>query len=46
MIHLLLDAAPAGAGGGMGGMIFMLVAIFVIMWFFMVRPAEAPKEDS
>ncbi len=40
MIHLLLDAAPAGAGGGMGGMIFMLVAIFVIMWFFMVRPQQ------
>lgn len=24
----------------MGGMIFMLVAIFVIMWFFMVRPQQ------
>jgi preprotein translocase subunit YajC len=24
----------------MGGMIFMLIAIFVIMWFFMVRPQQ------
>ena len=36
-----MAAAPQPGGStGMGGMIFMLVAIFVIMWFFMVRPQQ------
>ncbi len=33
-------AAQAAQQGGFGGMIFMLVAIFVIMYFFMVRPQQ------
>lgn len=41
MTSLLLAAAPQQNGStGMGGMIFMLIAIFVIMWFFMVRPQQ------
>ena len=41
MTSLLLAAAPQQNGPtGMGGMIFMLIAIFVIMWFFMVRPQQ------
>lgn len=41
MTSLLLAAAPQPNGStGMGGMIFMFVAIIVIMWFFMVRPQQ------
>lgn len=35
----LFLAAQAQQGGGLG-MIVMLVAIFVIMWLFMVRPQQ------
>lgn len=38
MTSLLLAAQQTQ--GGFGGMIFMLIAIFVIMWFFMVRPQQ------
>lgn len=30
----------AQGGGSFGSMIFMLIAIFVIMWLFMVRPQQ------
>lgn len=41
MTSLLLAAAPQQNGStGMGGMIFILIACFVIMWFFMVRPQQ------
>lgn len=40
MTSLLLAAQAAQSGTGFGGMIFMLIAIFVIMWFFMVRPQQ------
>ncbi|MFC2759461.1 preprotein translocase subunit YajC [Hallella multisaccharivorax] len=40
MISLVLAAQAAQRSGGFGGMIFMLVAIFVIMYFFMVRPQQ------
>lgn len=36
----LLLAAQASQGGGVGGMIFMLIAVFVLMWLFMVRPQQ------
>ena len=41
---MVLAAQAAQQGGGFGGMIFMLVAIFVIMYFFMVRPQ--PKRQK
>ena len=37
---MVLAAQAAQQGGGFGRMIFMLVAIFVIMYFFMVRPQQ------
>lgn len=41
MTSLFLAAQQTAQGGaGFGGMIFMLVAIFVIMYFFMVRPQQ------
>ena len=40
MTTMVLAAQAAQQGGGFGCMIFMLVAIFVIMYFFMVRPQQ------
>ena len=39
MSTLILAAQGQGAGGGMG-MIIMLIAMFVIMWLFMIRPQQ------
>lgn len=39
----MLQAAPAG-GGGMG-MIIMLVAMFAIMYFFMIRPQNKKQKE-
>ena len=40
MSTLVLAAQAAQQGGGMGGMLIMKVAIFAIMWFFMIRPQQ------
>lgn len=40
MTSILLAAQAAGQQGGGLGMIIMLVAIFVIMWLFMIRPQQ------
>lgn len=41
---LLLDAAPASAGdGGMG--ILMIVALFVVFYFFMIRPQQKRQKE-
>ena len=47
MSTLILAAQGQGAGGGMG-MIIMLIAMFVIMWLFMIRPQqkEAKKKNA
>lgn len=37
---MVLAAHKKAQQGGFGGMIFMLVAVFVIMYFFMVRPQQ------
>lgn len=45
MFANLLDAAPAqGSGGGMS-LIFMLVLMFVIMYFFMIRPQQKRQKE-
>ena len=38
------DAAQQPAGGGMGFLI-MMVAIFAIMWFFMIRPQQKKQKE-
>ena len=38
---LLLQAQ----GGGMGSFIIMMVAIFAIMWFFMIRPQQKKQKE-
>ena len=41
-MYTILLAAQAAAqnGGGFGNMIFMLVAVSVVMWLFMIRPQQ------
>ena len=42
MTSIILQAQPAG--GGMT-MILMMVAIFAIMWFFMIRPQQKKQKE-
>ena len=43
MTNLVLQAA---AGGGSMSFLIMMVAIFAIMWFFMIRPQQKLSETS
>ena len=43
MTNLFL-AAQAAQGSGMS-MIIMMVAIFAIMWFFMIRPQQKKQKE-
>ena len=40
---MLLQAAQQGQGGGWT-MILMLLAVFAIMWFFMIRPQQKQQK--
>ena len=45
MTQIILAAQAAqGSGSGMS-MILMMVAIFAIMWFFMIRPQQKKQKD-
>ena len=45
MTNVIL-AAQAAQGGGSGlSMILMMVAIFAIMWFFMIRPQQKKQKE-
>lgn len=44
MSTLILAAQGQGAGGGMP-MIIMLIAMFVIMWLFMIRPQQKRQKE-
>lgn len=53
MLSILCDAAPAAGqaagdagflGGGMGS-ILMIVAIFVVFYFFMIRPQQKRQKE-
>ncbi len=41
----LLQAAPAAQGGGGLSMWIMLALIFVVMWFFMIRPQRKQQKE-
>lgn len=43
-IFLAAGPAPQAQGGGMG-FIIMMVAIFAIMWFFMIRPQQKKQKE-
>lgn len=47
MITLFLAAQTANAnqGGGGIGMLVMMVAIFAIMWLFMIRPQQKRQKE-
>lgn len=44
MVNLVLAAQAAGQGSGMS-MIIMMVAIFAIMWFFMIKPQQKKQKE-
>ncbi len=44
MFTLLQTAAPAAQGGGWS-MLIMLALIFVVMWFFMIRPQRKQQKE-
>ena len=44
MMNVLLAAQAAGQGSGMS-MIIMMVAIFAIMWFFMIKPQQKRQKE-
>ena len=44
MFTFLQAAAPAGQGGGLS-MWIMLALIFVVMWFFMIRPQRKQQKE-
>lgn len=45
MNTLVLAAQAAGAQGGAMGMLIMMIAIFVIMWLFMIRPQQKKQKE-
>ena len=44
MTAFMLSAQDAQGGGGLSFMI-MMVAIFAIMWFFMIRPQQKKQKE-
>ena len=44
MNTILLSAQSNSGGGGMG-MLIMMVAIFAIMWLFMIRPQQKRQKE-
>ena len=44
MTNIVLAAQTAGQGSGMS-MIIMMVAIFAIMWFFMIKPQQKKQKE-
>ena len=44
MTNIVLAAQAAGQSSGMS-MIIMMVAIFAIMWFFMIKPQQKKQKE-
>ena len=44
MTNIILVAQATGQGSGMS-MILMMVAIFAIMWFFMIKPQQKKQKE-
>lgn len=42
---MFLAAQAQGAGGSMTSFLIMMVAIFAIMWFFMIRPQQKKQKE-
>lgn len=41
---MILQAAQP-AGGGNGSFLIMMIAIFAVMWFFMIRPQRKQQKE-
>ena len=41
----LLQAAPAKSGGGDWSFLIMMIAVFAIMYFFMIRPQNKQRKE-
>lgn len=44
-MNILLQAAPSGSMGGMSGTLLMMVAIFAVFYFFMIRPQQKKQKE-
>ena len=44
-MNTILLSAQSNAGGGGMGMLIMMVAIFAIMWLFMIRPQQTRQKE-
>lgn len=44
-MNLLLQAQAQAQGGGSMSFLIMMVAIFAIMWFFMIRPQQKKQKE-
>ena len=44
-MNTILLSAQSNAGGGGMGMLIMIVAIFAIMWLFMIRPQQKRQKE-
>ena len=44
-IMTILQAAPAAQAGSQWSMWIMLALIFVVMWFFMIRPQKKQQKE-
>lgn len=46
MLYTLLQAAaPAQTGGGSSSMIFLMIGMFAIMYFLMIRPQQKKQKE-
>ena len=44
-MNTILLSVQSNAGGGGMGMLIMMVAIFAIMWLFMIRPQQKRQKE-
>jgi len=45
MTTIILAAQTAAQGGGGMGFLIMMIALFAIMWFFMIRPQQKRQKQ-
>lgn len=45
MTNMILAAQTAQGGGSGMGFLIMMIAIFVIMWLFMIRPQQKKQKE-
>lgn len=45
MTTIVMAAQNAQGGGGQFGFLLMMIAIFVIMWLFMIRPQQKRQKE-